>query len=170
MSSYGNKGSLEFEALHNGVEPIGSAQAVVAFTVIANLAGTGRVRITAVAHGKKKNQVVQIIGGAYAGIYRIVNVSDADHIDIVATFGATAAGNLLAMAYLNGFGFIVKRAPVVISALVPEDPSINATAVVAEPLAVGDRVYLPFTSIAITAGDIDVVRSPIRANLTYTNR
>lgn len=151
-----------------GIEPIGADQASVSFSAVADN-GDGTVRITATAHGKKKNQCVTIVGGSYAGTFRIVRVLDANHIDITATFVATASGTLLATGYLDGFGFFVKKA-CTISSIAPEDPSTNAAAIIANTYNVGDEVDVPFFSIVLSAGDIEVVRKPIRAVLTYTNR
>lgn len=164
-----SKSSLRAAAMRNGIEPIGADQASVAFTAIADN-GDGTVTVTAAAHGKKRNQVVRINGGAYAGIYRILKVPSTSTLVIQATFTATTSGNLLADSYLDGYGFFVKKTPLTISAISPEDPSTNATAIIADTFNTGDEIDVPFFSITVTAGDIEVVRKSPRAPLTYANR
>lgn len=164
-----DKSSLRSAAMRNGVEPIGADQAAVAFTAVADN-GDGTVTITAAAHGKLKNQCVAIVGGAYAGIYRILKVPSTSTIVVKATFSATTTGSLLATAYLDGYGFFVKKVPLTIASISPEDPSTNATNVIANTYNVGDEVDIPFFSIRLSAGDVEVVRKSPRANLTYSNR
>lgn len=171
MGLIAEKSNLHALAMRNGVEPIGASQATVAYTVVADL-GNGRVRFTATGHGLKKNQCVYIASGNYAGISRIVNVSDVNHFDLAFVFVATDSGNALKTAYLNGYGFIVRKVPLTIAAISPEDPSVSSVNIIAETadFVVGSEYYGPFNSIRLSAGDIEVVRSPIRANLSYTNR
>lgn len=164
-----DKSILTALAERNGIEAIGASQATIAYTVVADLGG-GKVRITAAAHGLKKYQVVYIASGSYAGIQRIINVPDANHVDIQATFVATTTGNLVKTAYLNGYGFFVRKVPLTIAAITMTDPASSSVNVIATPFNVGDIFYGEFESIRLSAGDVDVVRGPLRAQLTYTNR
>lgn len=163
------RNNLDILAGRHGVEQIGASQAAVAYTVVANLGG-GRVRVTAAAHGLKKWGCVYSGAGSYVGIFRIVNVPDANNFDIVATFIGTGTGTFNKTAYLDGFGFFVRKTPLTIASITMVDPTINTVSILAGPLNIGDKFNGEFTSIRISAGDIDVVRYPPKAALSYTNR
>lgn len=156
-------------AMNNGVEVIGVAQRTIAFTAVAS-GGTGLLNITAAAHGLKKHQYFNIVGGAYAGIHSVKKVIDANTIQIAGTFGATATGDLKLLSAKHGFGFYADSVPITIAELEAENEVQDTATFIATPFIAGVWYPFPFKKIRITAGNITVVRQPIRAELTYTNR
>lgn len=150
---------------NNGVEIIGATQRVIAFTAIAD-AGNGYVAVTAEGHGLKKRQTIYLATGFYAGIYPVYKIVDADTFWIKAEFGATASGDINLTASLNGGGFIVTAAPTIVE-FEPEDPTVDAAAIIARVYAAGDPVPIPFKKIRISAGDITVPRQQPKAELDY---
>jgi hypothetical protein len=156
-------------AMNHGIAPIGAAQRVIAYTVVA-ADGTGFSKITAAAHGLKKHQTIYIGAGAYAGTHRVTKIIDANTFQIAFTFGATAAGNINLTAHLGGYGFYADSVPITIAELDPDLKYTDVVSFIATPFIAGVWYPMPFKKIRITAGDITVVRKPIAAELTYTNR
>jgi len=175
MSVLQESSDLAAMAARRGVDVIGAAQRTIAYTVVA--AGeNGALRITLAAHGLKKGQSVRVnTSGAVAGYianYRVTKVVSTTVIDIynpAITFSATSTGNITLTGALDGIGFFVTTSPT-ISEFVPQNPSVDGAAVIARVFAAGESFDVPFKSITITAGNISVVRAPIRARLAYTRR
>lgn len=161
---------LDTKIRTNGVENIGASQRVIAYTVVANN-GDGTVRVTAAGHGLKKHQTIYIGSGDYAGIRTVKKVVSANTFDMVATWTATAAGNINLTASQYGEGFLVKVVPLTIAEFVSDDEGMDNAAIIAGPYIVGDVVPIPFSKIRVTAGDIQCIRkNGPPANLNYTNR
>lgn len=156
----------------NGFEVIGDNQRTIAFASIAEgTAGDGLVVVTAAGHALKKGQTVTIIGGAYAGSYQVKQVLTANTFTIEATWGATASGNLLLTASLNGLGFVVNDSSgLTIAEFEPQDPLVDPATVIAKTYVDAEIVMIPFKKIRITAGDITAIKAPIKAVLDYENR
>lgn len=163
------KTNPDYLASIHGVSPIGSNQRTIAFTVVADATG-GFVNITAAGHSLKKHECVTIVGGAYAGVHRINKIVSSSIIQIPFVFAGTAAGNLLLMGQLDGFGFYCDEVPLTIAEFVPENPKTDALAIIATEFIAGCWYPYPFKKIRITAGNATCVRKPVPAVLTYTNR
>lgn len=156
-------------AVNNGASPIGAAQRVIPYTAVAS-GGTGYINITAAGHALKKGQCVYIAAGAYAGVHRITKVISSSVIQVKATFGATAAGNLELTAHLDAFGFYVDSVPLTIAELTTLNPNVDTAAIIASTFIAGTWYPLEITKIRITAGNITVVRKPVPTDLPYTRR
>jgi hypothetical protein len=159
----------EVLAVNHGISPIGAAQRTIAFTVVAS-GGTGLINITAAAHGLKKGQCFNIVGGAYAGVHRVKKVISANVIQVEFAFGATAAGDLKLLSHLNGSGFYVDSVPLTIAELEVDNDTVDTTAIIAQTFIAGQYYAIPFKKIRITAGNIRVVRAPVRTDLGYTRK
>ena len=156
-------------AMSSGIAVIGVAQRTIAFTAVAS-GGTGLLNITAAGHVLKKHDYFNIVGGAYEGIHRIKKIVSSSIIQVDGTFGATATGDLKLLSAKHGFGFYADTVPVTIAELEAENALQDIAAFIATPFIAGAWYPFPFKKIRITAGDITVVRQPIRAELTYSNR
>lgn len=170
MSVQNDGTNLQTLMYKHGVDVIGASQRTIAFTAVAS-GGTGLINITAAGHGLKKYQSFNIVGGAYAGIYRVKKVIDANTIQVAGTFGSTASGNLLLLGALFGHGFIVNSATgLVIAEFVPDDSTIDPQTIISKTYVDAEIVPIPFKRIRITGGNITVVRKPPQTDLPYGNR
>lgn len=156
-------------AMSNGIAVIGDAQRTIAFSAVAS-GGTGLLNITANGHALKKHEYFNIVGGSYPGIYSVKRVIDANTIQVEGTFGATTTGNLELLAAKDGYGFYADVVPITIAEIEPDNKNQDAARFIATPFIAGVWYPFPFKKIRITAGDITVVRKPIQASLTYSNR
>lgn len=156
-------------AVNHGISPIGAAQRVIAYTVVAS-GGTGLLNITAAGHGLKKGQCFYISAGAYAGVHRIKKVVSSSVIQVTGTFGATAAGNLNLTAHKEGFGFWCDSIPLTIAEFEAENDDVDTVAFIATTFIAGVYYPVPFKKIRLSAGNATVVRRPVPASLAYTNR
>jgi len=156
-------------ASNHGIAPIGTNQRTIAFTAVAS-GGDGLLNITAAGHALKKGQCVYIADGDYAGIHRIKKIVSSSVIQIEGTFDETDTGDLLLTAHLEGFGFYCDEVPLTIAELEVDNQNVDTAAFIATEFIAGVYYPFPFKKIRISAGNITVVRQPVRANLSYTNR
>lgn len=162
-------------ARNHGISPIGAAQRTIAFTAVAAgpvYKGRATLLITAAAHALKKGTCVYIASGTYAGVWRIAEVVSSSVIKIYCdvAFVATASGNLLLTAHLDGFGFYCDEVPLTIAEFTPESSNIDSATIIATVFIAGVWYPYPMKKIRLTAGNITVVRKPIPALVSYSNR